>query len=153
VTGGATLTNTTYPVMTTTGVHQASAYEEVPVNFYNRGENCHLLMGAPEVQLLRHTSNASGAPASDISLPAGADNTRRPVVRRHQKIKALFVVVPRLDPAFKGCEPATATGIIVGGYAKPIGTTQFIARRLRGVCFDSGVGRSVLDYGIEFPPT
>jgi hypothetical protein len=152
VTGGVITTNTSYPVKTTTGLHQARAYEMVPVYFYNRGSSCHLLMGAPVVRLLRNTTTASTAPPNDLSIPTGADNTRRPPIDRHQKVEALFVVVPRAGPAFKGCEPGTATGIVVGGYAKPIGAVHFIARTLREVCFDSGVGRSVLDYGVEFPP-
>jgi hypothetical protein len=153
VTGGAVTTNTTYPVKTTTGVHQDPAYEVVPVYFYNRGTSCHILMGGPVVRLLRDTSVASTATLHDLSTPAGADNTRRPPIDRHQKIEALFVVVPRVGPAFKGCERATATGIVVGGYAKPISAIHFIPRTLRDVCFDTGVGRSVLDYGVEFPPT
>jgi hypothetical protein len=153
VTGGAISMNTSYPVRTTTGVSQVRAYEVVPVYFYNRGPSCHLLMGAPVIRLLRDTTEASTAPLHDLSIPAGADNTRRPPIDRRQKIEALFVVVPRVGPTFKGCDPATATGIVVEGYAKPIGTIHFIPRALRNVCFDSGVGRGVLDYGVEFPPT
>jgi hypothetical protein len=152
VTGGPTQTNTTYPVKTTTGVRQSRAFELVPVYFHNRGVSCHLLMGAPVVVLLRNTTNASTAPRHDVSIPAGADNTRRPAVDHNKTIEALFVVVPHVGPAFKGCEPATATGINVGGYAKPVGTSHFITRTLREVCFDSGVGRGVLDFGIAFPP-
>ena len=153
VTDGVTVTNTTYTVKTSTGLHQVPAYEEVPVYFYNRGATCHLLMGAPEVQAVRDTANVAAITSHDLSIPTGADNTRRPVVAHHQKLEALFVVVKPVGPPFKGCAPATTTGLLVGDYAKPIGTTHFVIRRLQDVCFDSGVGRSVLDYGIGFPPT
>jgi len=154
VTASATLTNTTYSVKTSTGLHQVPAYEEVPVYFYNRGTTCHLLMGAPEVQAVRNTTdlvNLKALSAHDVSIPAGADNTRRPVVAHRQKIEALFVVVKPLGPSFKGCDPATASGIVIQGYASPIGTFHFVLRQLRDVCFDSGVGQRVLDYGISFP--
>ncbi|MHB2027689.1 MAG: hypothetical protein ACYCPT_02590 [Acidimicrobiales bacterium] len=153
VTAGATVTNTTYTVKTSTGLHQESAYDEVPVYFFNRGRACHLLMGAPEVRAVRHTANAAAITLHDLSIPTGADNTRRPVVAHYQKLEALFVVVKPVGSTFTGCAPATTTGFLVGSYAKPIATTHFVIRRLRDVCFDSGVRRSVLDYGIGFPPT
>ena len=152
VTDGVTVTNTTYTVKTSTGLHLVPAYEEVPVYFYNRGAACHLLMGAPEVRAVRDTANVAAITLHDLSIPTGADNTRRPVVAHHQKLEALFVVVKPVGSPFTGCAPATTTGFLVGGYAKPIATTHFVVRRLRDVCFDSGVGRSVLDYGISFPP-
>ena len=156
VSAGATVTNTTYSVRTTTGVHQVPAYEVVPVYFYNRGTTCHLLMGAPYFQAVRNTTdvvNLSALSAHDVSVGAGADNTRRPVVVRHQKLEALFVVVKPVGPSFKGCDPATASGIVIQGYASPIGTFHFVVRQLRGVCFDTGVGRNVLDYGAVWPAT
>lgn len=152
VTNGATVTNTTYIVKTSTGLHQVPVFERVPVYFYNRGATCHLLMGAPEVQAVRNTTNVATISSHDLSIPTGADNTRRPVIAHHQKLEALFVVVKPIGSTFKGCAPATTTGLLVGGYAKPRGHTHFVIRRLRDVCFDSGVGRSVLDYGINFPP-
>jgi len=152
VTAGATATNATYTVKTSTGLHQASAYEEVPVYFYNRGATCHLLMGAPEVRAVGDAANAAAITLHDLSIPTGADNTGRPVVAHHQKLEALFVVVKPVGSPFTGCDPMTSTGFLVGGYAKPIATTHFVVRRLRDVCFDSGVGRSVLDYDIGFPP-
>jgi hypothetical protein len=155
VSAGATLTNTTYAVKTSTGLHQVPAYEEVPVYFYNRGVVCHLKMGAPYIQAVRDTAdvvNLSALSAHDVSVGVGAENTRRAVVARHQKIEALFVVVKPVGPSFRGCDPATASGIVIQGYAGPIGTFHFVARQLREVCFGSGVGRNVLDYGISFPP-
>jgi len=112
-------------------------------------------MGAPEVQAVRNTTdvvNLTALSAHDVSIPAGADNTRRPVVTHRKKIEAFFVVVKPLGPSFKGCDPATASGIVIQGYASPIGTFRFVLRQLRDVCFDTGVGQSVLDYGISFPP-
>ncbi|MHB8380093.1 MAG: hypothetical protein ACYDB2_09305 [Acidimicrobiales bacterium] len=152
VTEGATVTNTTYTVKTSTGLHQVPAYEEVPVYFYNRGAPCHLLMGAPDVRAVRDTTHVAAITLHDLSFPAGADNTRRPVIARHQKLEALFVVVKPVGSSFRGCAPGTTTGFLVGNYAKPIATTHFVVRRLRDVCFDSGAGRSVLNYGIGFPP-
>jgi hypothetical protein len=156
VTAGATVTNTTYTVKTSTGLHQVPAYEEVPVYFYNRGTPCHLLMGAPYFQAVRNTTdvvNLSALSAHDVSVGAGADNTRRPVVIRHQKLEALFVVVKPVGPSFKGCDPATASGIVTQGYASPIGTFHFVVRQLRDVCFDSGVGALVVNIGAVWVPT
>jgi hypothetical protein len=156
VMASATLTDTTYPVKTSTGVHQVPAYEVVPVYFYNKGAICHLLMGAPDFQAVRNTTdvvNLSALSAHDMSVPAGADNTRRPVVARHQKIEVLFVVVKPLGPSFKGCDPATASGIVIQGYASPIGTFHFVVRQLRDVCFDTGVGARVVNIGAVWVPT
>jgi hypothetical protein len=156
LTTGATMTDTTYPVRTSTGVHQSLAYEAVPVYFYNRGAVCHLLMGAPDFQAVRNTTEVaklSALAAHDVSVPAGADNTRRPVVAHHQKIEALFVVTKPVGRSFAGCDPATATGIVVQGYANPIGTFHFVVRRLLDVCFDTGAGRNVLDFGAVWPAT
>ncbi len=152
VTAGATVTNTTYPVKTSTGLYQMPAYEVVPVYFYNRGVTCHLLMGAPDVRAVRGTTHFATITSHDLSTPASGDNTKRVVVAHHQKLEALFVVIEPVGSTFKGCDPATSTGFIVGDYAKPISATHFVIRKLRKVCFDSGVGRNVLDYGISFPP-
>lgn len=154
VAAGATLTDTTYPVRTSTGVHQVPAYEVVPVYFYNKGATCHLLMGAPDFQAVRNmtdVTNLSALSAHDVSVPAGADNTNRLVVTRRQKVEALFVVVKPVGPSFTGCDPATTSGILMQGYANPIGTFHFIVRRLRDVCFDSGIGRNVLNFGAVWP--
>jgi hypothetical protein len=151
VTAGATAANVLYPVRNSIGVRQSRAFELVPVYFHNRGTTCHLLMGAPEVRVVRNTSDPAAIPLSDLSAPAGADNTRRLVVPRHEKLEALFVVVKPIGPTFKGCDPATATGFIVGGYASPIAATHFVDRKLREVCFDTGTGREVIDYGVDWP--
>lgn len=154
VSSGATLTNTTYPFRTSTGVRQEPAYEVIPVYFYDQGATCHLLMGAPDIRAVRDTTNVTNLKTitmHDLSVPVSADNTRREVVGHHQKLEALFVVVRPVGPPFTGCSPATTSGILVQGYASPIGTFHFIVRRLRDVCFDSGVGQNVLDYGVAWP--
>jgi hypothetical protein len=84
VTGGATLTNTTYPVMTTTGVHQASAYEVVPVYFYNRGENCHGV--APDGAVEFNSLACCSAAVSDFERAArflGAVDSPEPITPEH----------------------------------------------------------------------
>ncbi|MGC8499342.1 MAG: hypothetical protein ACP5OV_07615 [Acidimicrobiales bacterium] len=156
VTAGATATTTTYTVRTATGLHQVAAYEAVPVDFFNRGATCHLLMGAPQflaVRGIRGVVRLSALSAHDVSVPVGADNTRRPVVAHHRKIEALFVVAKPVRRSLAGCDPATTLGIVVQGYAKPVGTFSFIARRLRDVCFDTGVGRRVVNDGAVWPTT
>ena len=153
VTTGSTETNTTYPVRTSTGVHQELALEIVPVYFYNRGTTCHLLMGAPIFRAVRNTTDVAHFAAHDLSVPAGADNTRRPVVARHQKLEALFVIVKAAGSPFKGCAAATTTGFLVGNYANPIATSHFVLRRLHDVCFDTGARRIVLNYGVGWPTT
>lgn len=149
VTAGATLTDTTYSYSTPTGVVTAFANEAVPVYFYNKGALCHLLMGAPEIRMVRGTT-AAAITLSDLSTPVGPDNQDRVAVGSHQKVEALLVVVKPVGPSFAGCHPATSTGILVGGYGKPIATTRFIARKLRYACFDSGVGRVVTNFGVEW---
>jgi hypothetical protein len=152
VTAGATLTNATYPVRTSTGVHQELAYEIVPVYFYNKAATCHLLMGAPGFIAVRNTTTLrSSTPSDDFSIPAGADNTKRPLVTHHQKLEALLVVVKPSKSSFAGCEPATTSGFVVGGFAKPIGSIHFIVRKLREVCFDSGVGSHTQNIGVGWP--
>src|ERR1035437_6177765 len=153
VTAGATETNTSYPVRTSTGVHQSPAYEMVPVYFYNRGATCHLLMGAPNFRAVRNTTDVAHLSAHDLSVPAGSGNTRRPVITRHQKTEVLFVIVKPVGSSFTGCDPATTTGFLVGDYANPIATTHFVVRQLRDVCFDAALGRNVLDYGAAWPAT
>jgi hypothetical protein len=154
VTAGATLTDTTYTVTTSTGAHQVPAYEVVPVSFYNKGATCHLLMGAPIFRAVRNTTSLSTTtPIHDLSIPAGADNTKRMVVTRHQKVEALFVVVKPVGSYFAGCDPATTTGFSVGNFGNPIATTHFVVRQLRDVCFDSGVGAHVLNIGAIWKTT
>ena len=157
VTAGKTLTNATYAVRTTTGLHRVRADELVPVYFYNTGATCHLLMGAPTVLAVRDTTDVkslSSLSMHDVSIPAGADNTQRRIVARHQRLEALFVIIkPVAGPTFRGCHPATATGLVVQGYVGPAGTFHWIPRELRDVCFDTGVGSSVVNFGISWPPT
>jgi hypothetical protein len=156
VSAGETETNTTYPVKTSTGIHEVPAFEVVPVYFYNRGTVCHLSMGAPDIEVVRNTTkvvNLSALSAHDVSVPVGAENTKRLDIARHQKIEALFVVVKLVGPSLKGCDPATASGLLIQGYVHPIGTFHFVARQLRDVCFDTGVGRNVLDYGVVWRST
>jgi hypothetical protein len=74
-----------------------------------------------------------------MSVPTAAENTRRPVITHHQKIEALFVVDRLVGSSFTGC------------YANPIATTHFVVRQLGDVCFDTGVGRNVLNYGAVWP--
>lgn len=156
VTTGATLMNTTYPVKTSTGVHESSAFEEFPVYFHNHGSTCRLLKWAPAIEAVRDATQSAkllALPAHDRSAPTGAYGTKRQVVARDHTVEALIVVTKPVGFSFKGCDPATASGIVMQGYAEPIGTFRFIVRPLRDVCFDSGVGRTVLDFGAVWPAT
>jgi hypothetical protein len=152
VTTGATVMNTTYAVRTSTGVHQSPASEVVPVYFYNRGAICHLPMGAPVFDAVRNTDSFVVS-TNDIAIPGGADNNRRPVINHHQRLQTLFVVVKPKGSLFAGCDPEMTTGFIVGDYGKPITTSHFVVRKLHDVCFDTGVGRAVLNYGAIWPVT
>ncbi|MDE3094307.1 MAG: hypothetical protein KGJ47_11065 [Acidobacteriota bacterium] len=151
VSAGPTLTNATYTVATSTGARPVFADEAVPVYFYNRGGTCHLLMGAPAVSAVRDATRVASLrtlPLRDLSIPTTAQNTRRRLVDHHQRLEALVMVARPVGPSFAGCDPATATGILVQGYAGPIGTFHFVARPLRDVCFDTGVGRNVVNVGV-----
>jgi len=148
VTEGPTQINAPYTLTTSTGKHQARAFELVPVTFYNVSATCHLLMGAPVFLAVRNTTTVSATtPIHDLSMSAGADNTKRVVVMRHRKVEALFLVAKPIGPSFIGCESATTSGLSVGGYANPVGTSHFIVRRLRDVCFDFKAGSHVLNIG------
>jgi len=156
VTTGATLMNTTYPVKTSTGLHESSAYEAFPVYFHNHGSTCRLLRWAPAIEAVRNTTKSTKLlelPAHDRSSPTGAYGTKRQVVAHDKTVEALIVVTKPVGFSFKGCDPATASGIVMQGYAEPIGTFRFIVRPLRDVCFDAGVGRTVLDFGVVWPAT
>lgn len=153
VTAGATLGETNYSMRTPIGLQQRSASLVIPVYFYNRGAICHLLMGAPIFRPVRYTTDAAHLSANDLGVPAGADNNQRPVVKRHQTLKALFVLIRPVGAPFKACKPGTATGVQVGGYVKPVATTHFILRQIRDVCFDTGIGRNVGNYGAAWPAT
>jgi hypothetical protein len=148
VTTGATLINSHYPETTSTGTYQVPAYEAVPVFFYNKGANCHLRTGAPSFVALRNTRVVSArTPSRDLSMAVGSDNTKRMIVPRHQEIEALFVVIKPVGLSFRGCEPATTSGLIISGYARPIDTKDFVVRHLRDVCFDSSAGSHISNIG------
>lgn len=153
VTAGATLLNTGYNESTPTGIVKAFANEAVPVYFYNKGATCHLLMGAPDVRAVKRTTNVRAITMSDLSIPVGADNENRLVVEHHKRVEALFVVVKPNALMGHPCDPATTTGLLVGDYGNPIASTHFIARKLRQVCFDSGVGRNVVNSGVVWVST
>ena len=148
VTAGATTTNTTYAQTAPTGAVTGFASEAVPLYFYNTGPTCHLLMGAPSVRAVKSTTKIGAIGPSDVSIPVGADNENRMLVTHHQRLEALFVVV-RPNVTMNGpCDPSTTTGLLVGGYATPISSAHFIVRRLRSVCFDTGVGRNNVNTGV-----
>ena len=153
VSAGATVTNTSITVATATGVRPVFVDEAVPVYFYNRGDVCHLLMGAPAVSAVRRATRVASLrtlPLSDLSIGTSAENNRRHLISHHQRLEALVVVVRPVGPSFAGCDPATATGILLQGYAGPVGTFHFIARSLRDVCFDTSVGRNVINVGVDW---
>lgn len=154
VSAGVTLTNTTYPHMTSSGLRREPAHEAVPIYFHNRGPTCHLLMGAPAVQAVRDTHGVTSLKninLHDLSVPVSAVDTRRRIVAHHQTIEVLFVVVRPIGSPLARCSPATTSGILIQGYATPIGTFHYVERRLQNVCFDAGVGPNVLDYGVAWP--
>lgn len=147
VTAGATLLNATYDAMTPRGVVKAFANEVVPVYFKNLGATCHLLMGAPVFRAVKNTTDVATITVDDLSMPVGSDNENRVVVKRHQKVEALFVVIKPNTLMSGLCDPATTTGLLVGDYGNPIATTHFIHRKLRHVCFYSGTGRPEVNSG------
>ncbi len=153
VSAGATRTDTTYPVATSSGVHQMPAADVVPLYFFNRGATCHLLMGAPAIQVVRDTTTVSSLSAlrgRDVSTPTSAESPQRRTLYHHQKLVALFVVTRPVGSQVKGCEPATGSGIVIQGYAGPVGTFHFVKRDLPDVCFDVGLGPRVLNFGVSW---
>jgi hypothetical protein len=153
VTAGATLINTIYNEGTPKGIVKSLANEAVPLYFYNKGTTCHLLMGAPSFRAVRNSTDVGTLTIRDFSFPVGADNENRLVLDYREKVEALFVVVTSKLLVVPRCDPATTTGLLVGDYANPIATTHFIARTLRKVCFDSGLGRDYTNSGAVWVPT
>jgi hypothetical protein len=153
VSAGATLTDTTYPVVTSSGVHQMPAAHVIPLYFLNRGATCRLLMGAPAILVVRDTTNVSSLATlrgHDVSTPTVAESPQRQILFHHQRLVALFVVTRPVGSHFTGCEPATASGIVIQGYAGPIGTFHFVKRSLPDVCFDTGGATPVLNFGVSW---
>jgi hypothetical protein len=51
------------------------------------------------------------------------------------------------------CQPEMATGFVIEGYAKPIGTEKFFHRDLAHVCFDSHIGAVTANTGVSWLKT
>jgi len=153
VRAGATLVDAHYDETTPTGVVHPFANEAVPVYFYNVGGVCHLLMGGPIFQAVRHTTDVKALPNDDLSMPGGADNEHRQLVEHHEQVEALLVVVKPSAALGAPCDPAATTGFLVGDYADPIGHSHFIKRNLHYVCFDFGAGSHVLNIGASWVPS
>ena len=100
---------------------------------------------------VKGTTKVGAISPKDMSIPVGADNENRMLVTHHQRLEALLVAVGPHVTTNGPCDPAPTTGLLVGGYATPISSAHFIVRRLRSVCFDTGVGRNNVNTGVVWP--
>jgi len=146
VTSGPTLFNTSYDNLDEHLKFKAFANEAVPVYFFNKGADCHLLMGAPTIRAARKIPVTDSSSTTNLSFPFTA-NERRLLIVHDEKIEALFVVIKPSAVLGHPCDPSATSGVFVGGYATPISSSHFIRRNLHYVCFDSGVGRLVENTG------
>jgi hypothetical protein len=147
---GATMSNVSYVYSTA----HAISKKAVPVYFYNKGATCHLLMGRPSIRAVKNTTNVHAIAVSDLSFPGSVSTENRVVVAHHQKVEALFLFGNGLPPSSGRCDPATTTGILVQGYADPTPSIgKFFPRRIRHICFDSGVGAIVSNTGVAWATT
>ncbi len=154
VTVGATLSNVTYDYSTSAGTYHGFSKEAIPVFFYNKSADCHLLMGGPSINAVRNSNNPRATSSSELALSAPVSSEKRIVVKHHGKVEALFLFGTSVSQKGSRCDPATATGILVQGYANPIASTgKFFPRRIQRVCFDSGVGAKVLNTGVAWATT
>jgi hypothetical protein len=146
VTSGPTLFNTSYDNLDEHLKFKAFANEAVPVYFFNKGADCHLLMGAPTIRAARKIPVTDSSSTTNLSFPFTA-NERRLLIVHDEKIEALFVVIKPSAVLGHPCDPSATSGVFVGGYATPISSSHFIRRNLHYVCFDSGVGHLVENTG------
>ncbi len=115
----------------------------------NHGSTCHLPLGGPIARAVRGTYNGRATKISQLSLPVSATNLR---LKLKSGAQARAVVEVRGLPSAmlhsKTCSPHAAVGFVVDGYGEPIATAHYFARRLENVCFYSGPGGTVTDFGI-----
>lgn len=155
VSAGATLSNVSYQYPTQTGIVHAFSKKAVPVFFYNRGPVCHLLMGAPAITAVRDATSAATVTVDNMTIPnPPVPTTKRVVLLRHERAEALFLFGnPLPKGASEGCRPATATGLLVQGYANPVPSTgKFFPRQMKNVCFPvpGVVGAVATNTGVEW---
>ena len=145
------MSNASYDYSTVEGTVHAFSKEAIPVYFYNKSTVCHLLMGGPSIRAVKNTTDVTAIMASDLAFSAPVTGEKRVVVEHHQKVEALFLFGNPVLHKSRACDPATATGILIQGYSKPTTSTgTFFPRRIRHVCFDSGVGAIVSNTGVAW---
>ena len=154
VTAGATITNVSYDYPAGKRTVHAFSKKAAPVFFYNRGPVCHLLMGGPAISAVRNATSTTTVIASDLSIAVGPlPTTKRVVLDRHQRAEALFLFGGPMPPGVRGCHPATATGLLVQGYADPVPSVgMFFPRPITNVCFPASgsVGANVVNTGVAW---
>ena len=72
-----------------------------------------------------------------MTIPNPPPTTKRVVLPHHQRAEALFLFGSTLpERASRGCHLATATGLLVQGYAQPVPSVgKFFPRQMKDVCF------------------
>jgi hypothetical protein len=105
VTSGPTLFNTSYDNLDEHLKFKAFANEAVPVYFFNKGADCHLLMGAPTIRAARKIPVTDSSSTTNLSFPFTA-NERRLLIVHDEKIEALFVVIKPSAVLGHPCDPS-----------------------------------------------
>ena len=154
VTAGATIANVSYDYPAGRRTVHAFSTKAVPVFFFNRGPACHLVMGAPAIDAVRNATSATAVTEGDLAVSAPPlPTTKRVVLDRHQTAEALFLYGSPIPAGVRGCHPATATGLLVQGYAMPVPAVgTFVARRIPSVCFPVPgiVGATFVNTGVAW---
>jgi hypothetical protein len=120
-----------------------------PITFTNHGSSCHLPLGGPNARAVRGKYDGDTTKVNQFSFPLPSTNEKLTLNGGSQD-RALVEVrgLPSATLHAKTCSPQTAVGFIVEGYAKPLAATHYFARTLANVCFYSGSGGIVTDFGL-----
>jgi hypothetical protein len=127
-----------------------------PVYFTNHGSTCHILLGGPVARAVRGISKGKLTARAQQSFPIGIPaSDGKFVLDRGSQKKILFEVtkIEGSASAKRKCQPATASGFVIEGYAKPISSERVFARTLPGVCFDNHVGAVTVNAGLVWSST
>lgn len=152
VSSGPTISNVSYNDTTWRGTVHPYSKKAVPVYFYNRGPEQHLVMGAPDIRAVRTATSAARVTAGELAISVPTPSTaKRVVLYRHQRAGALFFCGAAISKGSRGCHLASATGLPAQSYAAPIaGVGTFLARRITKVCLPvpGGVGTTFLNSAV-----
>ncbi|HEV3187855.1 MAG TPA: hypothetical protein VGZ04_07390 [Acidimicrobiales bacterium] len=121
----------------------ASTTRVVPVYFKNRSVACHLPLTGPVVVAFREAKLSRTHTLTQVARPAAWSGQKYVVLPASSRNKALVEITALSNAAMKSaaCGVQTATGLKIEGYAAPITSWIYFARKIADVCFYSGTGQ------------